>query len=588
LDQRYFKLSSGLGRQMSVKSAEEKARRRYFFDIDFRQSNLLRTFLLNLPFIFLTDKPTRMRKTLIPFSEVPQLAKTDLAYAALDPALRPFYRYEPRAENFSKAIADRARTPVDREILTRVLQAQYEKLPDTEFALTQINSLLDAETYTVTTAHQPCLFLGPLYFVYKAVTTIKLAAKVQEATGKKIVPVFVLGSEDHDLDELNHIHLFNKELRWEPGLSGPVGFMPAGTLGPVLAALKEMLGNTENAQTLWQKIEHSYSRAETFADATQALLHACFGRFGLVVFTMSHVDLKRRFIPVMRDELLHQTAGTLVNETIEQLNALGFKTQAAPREINLFYLLPGQRERIVFENDRYQILNTDLTFTQEEILNELEAHPERFSPNVVLRPLFQEKILPNLAYVGGGGELAYWLERQSLFAHFQIPYPILVRRNSVLWFDKDSIKRSLKFSFPASRYFEDTETLIRAYVASQAEADVNLVDEIDALRQIYDHLARKAQAIDPTLENAVRADEVKMTGHLQQWESRLVRAEKQKHEVALNQLRNLKEKLFPGNGLQERSDNFIPYYLKYGEPFFDQLMAYLDPLESGFVLLEDM
>ncbi|MCB9316536.1 MAG: bacillithiol biosynthesis cysteine-adding enzyme BshC [Lewinellaceae bacterium] len=529
-----------------------------------------------------------MRKTLIPFFDIPQLAKTDLAYATLDPTLKPFYRYAPVLENFEKVIADRASYPVDRATLVRVLKGQYTALPDNEHCLAQINALLDENTFTVTTAHQPTLLFGPLYFVYKAISTIRLAAAVQKATGKKIIPVFVLGSEDHDLDELNHIHLFNKALRWEPGLSGPVGFMPASTVAPVLEALKELLGNNENDQILWQKIEQSYSQAESFAEATQALLHAFLGRFGLIVFTMSHADLKRRFIPVMSDELLEQTSNTLVNETIDQLNTLGFKAQASPREINLFYLQPGQRERIVFENDIFRVLNTDLKFTREEILNELEAHPERFSPNVVLRPLFQELILPNLAYVGGGGELAYWLERKSQFAHFKIPYPILVRRNSVLWFDKDSIKRSLKFGFPPNRYFEDTDALIRSYVEAQADADVNLLGEIESLRQIYDNLARKAQAIDPTLEKAVRADEVKTTGHLQQWESRLVRAEKQKHEVALNQLRNLKEKLFPGAGLQERSDNFIPYYLKYGPQFFDQLIEHLDPLEPGFVLLEDL
>ncbi|MEZ4940725.1 MAG: bacillithiol biosynthesis cysteine-adding enzyme BshC [Saprospiraceae bacterium] len=529
-----------------------------------------------------------MRKTLIPFFDIPQLAKTDLAYATLDPALKPFYRYAPVLENFQKIIADRSNYPVDRSTLVRVLKSQYAALPDNASALAQIDALLDENTFTVTTAHQPALLLGPLYFVYKAISTIRLAAAVQKASGKKIVPVFVLGSEDHDLDELNHIYLFNKELRWEPGSTGAVGFMPAATVAPVLEALKGMLGNTENDHALWQIIEQSYSGPETFAEATQALLHALLGRFGLLVFTMGHADLKRRFIPVMRDELLQQTSNALVNETIDQLNALGFKAQASPREINLFYLQPGQRERIVFENPVYRVLNTDLEFTREEILNELEEHPERFSPNVVLRPLFQELILPNLAYVGGGGELAYWLERKTQFAHFQIPYPILIRRNSVLWFDKDSIKRSLKFGFPASRYFEETDTLIRAYVEAQADADVTLAGEIELLRQIFDTLARKAQAIDPTLEKAVRADEVKTTGHLQQWESRLVRAEKQKHEVALNQLRNLKEKLFPGAGLQERSDNFIPYFLKYGPLFFDRLMEHLDPLEPGFVLLEDM
>ncbi|MBK9335684.1 MAG: bacillithiol biosynthesis cysteine-adding enzyme BshC [Lewinellaceae bacterium] len=503
-----------------------------------------------------------MHKTLIPYPAIPQLAKTDIAYATLDPALRPFFHLEPTVENFTQAIAERARVTTDRSALAGALEQQYQHLPDAGLVREHIAALRRADTFTVTTAHQPSLLLGPLYFVYKAMTTINLAAAVQQATGKHIVPVFVLGSEDHDLEELNHIRLFNKEIRWEPGVAGPVGMIPAATLAPVLEELKTILGDTEHAQALWSKIEQSYTQSDTFAEATQ-------------------------FIPVMQDELTRQTAQHLVATTIERLSALGFKSQAVPREINLFYLQPGSRERIVLENGQYTVLNTTRSFTPEALLAELEAHPERFSPNVVLRPLYQELVLPNLAYIGGGGELAYWLERRSLFEHYGIPYPILVRRNSVLWFDKDSIKRSLKFGFVPARYFDDMDTLVRAYIESQADAEVYLNTEIADLHQIYNRLAQKAQAIDPTLEKAVRADEVKTVAHLQQWESRLVRAEKQKHEVSLNQLRGLREKLFPGNSLQERSDNFIPYYLKYGERFFDALKANLDPFDAGFVLLED-
>lgn len=529
-----------------------------------------------------------MQKSLLPYSSISQLSKTDLAYATLEPALEPFYRYAPLPENFHKAIRDRAGVNTPRELLVHVLEEQYDALPDISPVRDQIKALLHADTYTVTTAHQPSLLLGPLYFIYKAITTINLAEAVQKETGKRIVPVFVLGSEDHDLEELNHIRLFNKTITWEPNLGGSVGLMPAATLAPVLDELKPILGETENAQALWTIIERAYRQSATFADATQALLHALLGRFGLVVFNMSHPDLKRLFIPVMRAELTEQASNRLVSATIEQLHAKGFKTQAMPREINLFYISPGHRERIVLEDVMYKVLHLDKSFTREEILGELEAHPERFSPNVVLRPLYQEMILPNLAYVGGGGELAYWLERRAQFEHFGIPYPILVRRNSVLWVDKDAIKRSLKFGFPIARYFDDTDALVRAYVEAQADAEVSLAAEIADLHRIFEHIAQKAVAIDPTLEKAVRADEVKTAGQLQQWESRLMRAEKQKHEVSINQLRALKEKLFPGNGLQERSDNFIPYYLKYGDRFLDELKANLDPFDNGFLLLEDL
>lgn len=530
-----------------------------------------------------------MLKTIIPFEKIPQLAKTDVFYARGDEQLKPFYRYTPALASFDEALRDRAGSQPPRADLVEVLQDQYSNLPRIPAVLDHIEALRRENVFTVTTAHQPSLFLGPLYFLYKALTTIILAESISSGLkdGRQVVPVFVLGSEDHDLDELNTIHLYNKKLSWETEQKGPVGSMDTSGLTSVLAEIKTILGESDAAKALFQRVERAYTENATIAGATQAMLHDLFGAHGLVVLNMNDTRLKRHFIPVMRAELLEQPCFRIVNETIAQLNDLGFKTQAAPREINLFYMTPGMRERIVLEDGAYKVLNTSLVFSKDELLGELESHPERFSPNVVLRPLFQEMILPNLAYVGGGGELAYWLERKSLFEHFGIPFPMLARRHSVLWLDRDMVKKLQKFGFDAATFFADTDSLIRTYVEQHASGEVSLSLEISDLQKIFDNLARKATAVDPTLEKAVRAEEVKTVGLLEQWQNRLIRAEKQKHEVTLNQIRALKEKLFPGNGLQERYDNFLPYLLKYGDAFIGELKTHLKPFDAGFVVLED-
>ena len=529
-----------------------------------------------------------MHKTLLPFDKVPQLAKTDVAYATGDTRLRPFYQHEPTPDSFSAIIAERERTTYPREALVSVLKEQYHSLPEQPAVTENIGALLDKNTFTITTAHQPSLFLGPLYFLYKALTTINLAEAVQAKNpGKRIVPVFVLGSEDHDLEELNSINLFGKKLVWNTDETGAVGAMRTAGLTPVLAELKSILGESEAAATLYARVERAYTESATIAEATQTMLHDLFGRYGLVVLNMNDVRLKKYFIPVLKAELLEQPCFKIVHETSARLNELGFKTQAVPREINLFYMQPGLRERIVVEDGIYKVLNTGLAFSKDEILAEVESHPERFSPNVVLRPMFQEMILPNLAYVGGGGELAYWLERKSLFGHFGVPFPALIRRNSVLWLDRDAVKKLQKFGFTPAEFFGDTDALVRSYVEKNAAGEISLELEISDLKTIFDRLAIKATAIDPTLEKAVRAEEVKVIGGLEQWESRLVRAEKQKHEVTLNQMRALKEKLYPGSGLQERYDNFMPFLLKYGDDFVDTLKEHLEPFDAGFVVLEE-
>jgi bacillithiol synthase len=534
-------------------------------------------------------QPSLMQKTVLPYSQIPQLAATDVAYAVGDERLRPFYTWQPHAESIPHIAAAQSKRQFPRQDLVTVLTRQYEGLPQERSVLENIAALAAEDTFVVVTAHQPSLFLGPLYFIYKALTTIKLAEKSNDiiSGGQRVVPVFVLGSEDHDLEELNKANLFGKRITWQPDLGGPVGSIPTDTLRDVLAELAEVLGSGEAAQALFAKVEAAYTQRGTFAAATQALLHTFLGRFGLVVLDMSEPLLKRHFVPIMRTELLEQAAHRLVSQSIDGLQAQGFKAQAAPRYINLFYLRPGSRERIVLEDGLYKVLNSDLRFSEAEILAELEAHPERFSPNVVLRPLFQEAILPNLAYVGGGGELAYWLERRSLFEHFGLQMPMLLRRNSVLWLDKDSEKKRLKLGLSEADLFADTDALIRQFLEKNAAAELNLHGEMRDMEGVFEKIAQKALQIDPTLEKALRADQVKALTALEQWQSRLVRAEKQRHEVSVNQIRGLKERFFPANGLQERHDNFLAYVLRYGDAFLDELHQQLDPFDPGFVLLAD-
>ncbi|HNL40220.1 MAG TPA: bacillithiol biosynthesis BshC, partial [Saprospiraceae bacterium] len=157
-----------------------------------------------------------MHKTLLPYPRIPQLSKTDLAYVTEDAGLRPFYRYKPDIQSFESIIADKSKAQFPRADLVEVLRSQYAGLAETHPVHQQIASLSSPDTFTIVTAHQPSLLLGPLYFIYKAITTINLAEAVQAKSGKRIVPVFVLGSEDHDLVELNHINLFGKRLEWQP------------------------------------------------------------------------------------------------------------------------------------------------------------------------------------------------------------------------------------------------------------------------------------------------------------------------------------------------------------------------------------
>jgi bacillithiol synthase len=402
-----------------------------------------------------------------------------------------------------------------------------------------------------------------------------------------VVPVFITGGEDHDFAEINHMHLYGKTVTWEAEAGGPVGEMSTATLDDALAQLKDILGSSDRAEAAYQRIEKHFKAHDNYGLATIALVNDLFGRFGLVTIGMNRPDFKRRFLPIMREELFEQPSQHYVEKAQRELEAIGYSGQAYAREINLFYLRPGHRDRIVYEAGSYRVLNSGLSFSPEEMATELEAHPERFSPNVIMRPLFQECILPNLAYIGGGGELAYWLERKAQFAHFKLNFPMLIRRNSALWIDKGSYKRMQKLDLSVEQLFTDVETLVKEYVRENTENELDLAKEKQQLSDLFDAIAEKARSIDPTLAKAVEAEYTRQAKTVDNLEGRLMRAEKQRYEVGINQLRSLKDKLFPNGGLQERYDNFLPFYLAKGDEFFDLLVEHLDPLTPGLVVFID-
>lgn len=521
-----------------------------------------------------------------PFNTIDQLSAFDKAFANGNEALRPFYKYDVNIDAFASIIETKKATTINRSVLVEVIREQYLGIATNEKVHQNIDALLDENTFTVITAHQPSLFTGPLYFIYKTITAINLA---EELTAKypenRFVPVFWIGGEDHDFEEINHLHLFGKTFTWENDEKGATGMMQTATLQPVLDEVKSVLGNSENAQTMIAMLDQCFTQYPTYGKAMLAFVNELFQQYGVVVMSPNHTKLKQIFAPIIKKELLNQPSKSLVETEIERKEAAGFKGQTHVREINLFYLMPNLRERIVFENGIYKILNTDYEFTPEAMMAEVDNHPERFSPNVILRPVMQELIFPNLAYIGGGGELSYWSERQPQFEHFNVPFPMLVRRNSVLWVDKNSSKKLAKLDLTIDDLFGDVEELIKQYVKENTDEELSLENAKIAVNQAFEKILAKATAIDITLKKTVLGEQKKQINAINALENRLLKAEKRNHEVAINQIRGLKDKLFAKNGLQERYDNFLPFYLKHGNNFIQILKDNLEPLNKDFVVI---
>ena len=524
----------------------------------------------------------------IPLKDIPQFSKRDRAYIEEIAAIRPFYKYAVNIASFEAVIADKHHDNTDRPRLVQALKEQYTALSRSELVEANISLLLDDKTFTIVTAHQPSLFTGPLYYIYKILSTIRLTEVLKETyPSYNFVPVFVSGAEDHDFEEVNHAKVFSKTISWKNDESGAVGQMSTEHLTEPLAILKDMLGEKESAQAIYQKIEKAYTGNATYGKATIELVHELFKSFGLVVLDMSTKALKQLAIPIFKKELLEQASAPLVEASISKLNAAGFSAQAAPRAINLFYLHEQIRNRIVFEEGQYKVIDTSFSFSEKELLAELENHPERFSPNVVMRPLYQELILPNLAYIGGGGEIAYWLERKTQFEHFGINFPMLIRRSSGLIIGKGHAKKMAKLNLSLNELLKEEESLIKHFINQNASTELSLAKQKGQFKAIFDEITNLAKAVDPTLAGSVKAEQAKQIKSLEAIEARFVKAEKKKREVSVNQIRGLKESLFPSRSLQERKVNFLSFYINHGDTFFETLKMHLNPLDKDFVIFKE-
>jgi len=519
----------------------------------------------------------------VPYQQIQQLSEKDRAYVGEDPRLQKFLKYRPTIHSFKEVIEDKKNQNIDRQLLCNVLKTQYQGLALHPKVKAQIELLIEENTFTVITAHQPSLFTGPLYYIYKIISTINLTESLNKFyPDYNFVPVFISGAEDHDFEEVNHLTVFGKKITWNSDQSGSVGLMNNQGIGEALIQLSNLIRNEEIIDLL----KGFFPENGNYGKSALSLVNHLFSRFGLVVLDMNDKELKNSFKEFFIKEVFERPSEKLVKETQNELAAAGFSPQAFVRPINLFYIQSGRRDRIEMsaEGD-YQVLNTELIFSADELRKEINEHPERFSPNVVLRPIYQEFILPNLAYVGGGGEIAYWLERKSQFEYFGVNFPVLIRRNSVLLIDEQSVHKAEKLGFHAVDLFKDLEVLTREYLDRNSQMSLDLKIEMEELSVLFDKIVNKAIHADKTLEKTVYAEKAKHVKSLEYLEEKINKAEKQKHDTALQQIQKLKMKVFPDNGLQERTDNFLPYYSRMGDQFLDLLKSNLNPLEEGFVVL---
>jgi len=500
--------------------------------------------------------------------------------------LQNLYSKFPSIENFENQIFNKKNNfdHSSRKNLVTVLQKQYLHVETSNLTQQNIEALLVDNTFTVTTGHQLNLFTGPLYFLYKIISTINLTNELKvKYPESNFVPIYWMATEDHDFEEINYFNFKGRKFRWNKDSSGPVGRLSTAGLEDLFEVFSVELGSSTNALALKKLFDEAYLGHNNLADATRYLANVLFGTYGLVIIDADNSDLKSSFIPYMKEELLNQSSYKLVVETAEKLK--DYTIQVNPREINLFYIEDNLRERIIFEDDIYKVNNTKIEFTKIEILDLLQNFPEKFSPNVIMRPLYQEVILPNLCYIGGGGEIAYWLELKSFFDASNITFPILLLRNSALLATQKQEKKADKLSLLWIDLFSKQEELLNRKTKELSDFSIDLINLKEQLLHQFETLYNVASQTDKDFMGAVKAQEIKQNKGLENLEKRLLRAQKRKLTDVLQRIIDLQNELFPNQSLQERQANFSEFYLENGENLIPRIVEKLKPLENQFDII---
>jgi bacillithiol biosynthesis cysteine-adding enzyme BshC len=542
----------------------------------------------------------------IDYKETGYFSQTVIDYLENVPELRSFYSHRPTLKGFAE-LFNHKKVIANRDLLAEVLLEQYfgksetpldrtydsesqpkPKLESAELIRKRIELLKLPDTYTVTTGHQLNIFTGPLYFIYKIVTAIKLCRQLKEAhPDKNFVPVYWMASEDHDFAEINYTNIGGKKVHWWYEASGATGRINPDTMRQALNQYKGVLGIDGHSSELGEMVETAYTKFDKLADATRYLVNALFGRYGLVIIDADDHRLKESFAPVMEQDIIQQNSFKNITTANQQLQKLGVHIQVNPREINFFYLKDNLRERLVFENDRYSVMNTDISFTEAELKQEIKTAPERFSPNVVMRPLYQECILPNIAYVGGGAELVYWLELKSNFDYYKVDFPILILRNSGLVIRKETAAKIKSMELAPAEIFKSADEIKNSWVKKHSNHDLTLAEEWRELERVFEKVKLRAHKIDGTLAPSAAAIQARLKHAVDNLQKKMVKAEKRNYHTRLEQIEQIKKDIFPNNSLQERSENFGLSYVKWGQLFIDELIHNFEPLDFKFTVLTE-
>lgn len=484
-------------------------------------------------------------------------------------------------KSIKNSVDNRAKFKIDRALLVTTLKAQYEP---SNIDSSLLDELKKESTFTVTTGHQLNYFGGPLYLIYKILAVINYCEKLNNLHNDKMfLPTFWMATEDHDFDEINCVNVFGNNLKWHTNQNGAVGrFIIDQEFINLIAELELAISSKPFGGDLIQKIKSAYTLNETLASATRKFIFSVIPPNKLIIVDGDDVNFKKAFEPYILKELNEGLTYKNVTETNKKLLKKGYHNQVFVRENNLFYLNNNDRERILnLKKGEYELFNSKTKLFDSDIFQCIE----KISPNALLRPLFQEIILPNIAYVGGAGEMSYWLQLKENFSDFKVNYPAIIIRNSFINVDRPFLNKLDKYNLTIEDIFKDIEALRKAYVVENSKEELSLNQDFKSLIEFYENLKSHVSKVDKSLIGRVEGEQKKSEKFILELEKRLIKQQKTKFENDLIQIEKLKNKIFPNNNFQEREESFVNMYAIYGSDWIRKISEEVNVFDNSIKVI---
>tara|TARA_B100000886_G_scaffold331220_1_gene282508 strand:+ start:2219 stop:3733 length:1515 start_codon:yes stop_codon:yes gene_type:complete len=474
--------------------------------------------------------------------------------------------YFPTYDNIER-IANNFNLSIDsRKKLSDEITSQYGDIEIPDSVSKNIISIKKENTFTVTTGHQLNIFSGPLYTIYKIISTIKLAENLRvKYKDKNFVPVYWMASEDHDFDEIKTFFSKGKTYEWDINPSGAVGGIDPSSIKKLSGTIPESI----------EIFEDAYLTSNTLSEAVRKYMNALFSTYGLIVFDPDSKALKASIKELIRSDIFDNTISKVEDSSDE-------KSDVYVRKINFFYMKEGLRERIESVNDKFVVRESQISFSKQEMEKEINSNPQRFSPNVVMRCLYQQMIMPNVAYIGGPAEVVYWLSFRKFFEKYDGEFPVIVPRDSVLIISSKSSKTLDKYGLDIQDIFNGKNNIEKKSLGVLVDEDKNFSSEIKKIREQFNLIASKYKSVDKTMSPHVLANSKKTEKMLIQVEKRFIKSQKDLNKILVDRVGDLFHECFPEGTPQERKDNIMSFF---NSTFIEDLVRILDPMELKFKII---